>query len=401
MLGFLLYWLKKAAEKLEYLYNWMVHFFHDALEQRPGKGVFFVALAAVLLLGSFASLPSALAMVTNKQVDLQIDGKALHVGTDAQTVAELIGAVDIEIAEGTVIYPELSHRLQNGDSIRLKSAMRVTVVADGKEKRLAMIAGPVRQALLLAGVSLNENDEVSPPLDAQVSNGLRIEVFRVRVYIETQEKGIPYQTVYQEDSSLYTGNEETKRQGSDGVKQLQIRVTEREGEEVERTLLREEILVPAQNRLIARGVKARPTPTPKPTKTPKSSAKASAAPSASKSAAPKVTPDPNKKNASDSGSGTITVDGKTYQYSEKLSMELTAYTHTGQKTATGTWPDIGTLAIDPSVIPYGTKLFVEGYGFGVARDCGVSGLRVDVFLNTEAECRSFGRRRDKAVYILE
>ncbi|MDR2515344.1 MAG: G5 domain-containing protein [Christensenellaceae bacterium] len=395
--GFLLYLLKKCAQKLEYLFNWAVHFFHDAMEQRPGKGVFFVALAAIALLGCFASLPSAFAIAANKRVDLQIDDKAFRIDTDAKTVAELIGAVDIELDEGTVIYPELSHLLQSGDSVLLKSAMRVTVVADGKERRLAMMAGPVRQALLLAGVSLGENDEVFPPLGAQISDGMRIEVARVRVYIETQEEGIAYQTVYQEDATLFTGNEETKRQGSEGVKLLQLRVTEREGKEVERTLLREEVLVPAQNRIIARGVKQRPTPTPK--ATPKASAKPSAG--ATKSAAPKVTPDPNKKNASDNGSGTITVDGKTYKYSEKLNMELTAYTHTGQKTATGTWPDIGTLAIDPSVIPYGTKLFVEGYGFGVARDCGVHGLRVDVFLNTEAECRSFGRRRDKAVYILE
>ena len=49
---------------------------------------------------------------------------------------------------------------------------------------------------------------------------------------------------------------------------------------------------------------------------------------------------------------------------------VTAYTHTGHRTATGTYPRIGTVAVDPDKIPYGTKLYIPGYGYGRTEDTG-------------------------------
>lgn len=78
-----------------------------------------------------------------------------------------------------------------------------------------------------------------------------------------------------------------------------------------------------------------------------------------------------------------------------MMMEATAYTWTGQRTASGTWPAIGTVATDPEVIPLGTKIWVEGYGEAVAEDTGgaVKGNIIDVYLATEAECWQWGRRQ--------
>ena len=75
-------------------------------------------------------------------------------------------------------------------------------------------------------------------------------------------------------------------------------------------------------------------------------------------------------------------------------MEATAYTWTGQRTASGTWPAVGTVAVDPEVIPLGTRLWVEGYGEAVALDTGgaIKGNIIDVYLSTEAECWQWGRR---------
>ncbi|MBC7340849.1 MAG: 3D domain-containing protein [Clostridia bacterium] len=76
-------------------------------------------------------------------------------------------------------------------------------------------------------------------------------------------------------------------------------------------------------------------------------------------------------------------------------MWATAYTHTGNRTATGTWPEVGTVAVDPKVIPLGTRLWVEGYGWGTALDTGrlIRGRRIDVFMPSRAEALEWGRKR--------
>src|SRR5699024_2317005 len=71
-------------------------------------------------------------------------------------------------------------------------------------------------------------------------------------------------------------------------------------------------------------------------------------------------------------------------------------------TASGTKAKVGTVAVDPNVIPLGTRLYVDGYGFCVAEDTGgaIKGNRIDLFFNSTSEARNFGRRQVK-VYILE
>lgn len=87
---------------------------------------------------------------------------------------------------------------------------------------------------------------------------------------------------------------------------------------------------------------------------------------------------------------------------EIMYLEATAYTHTGNNTCTGVYPCIGTIAVDPRVIELGTRMWVDGYGYGVAQDTGglIKGKIIDVFMDTEKECYAWGRRRVK-VYILE
>jgi len=74
--------------------------------------------------------------------------------------------------------------------------------------------------------------------------------------------------------------------------------------------------------------------------------------------------------------------------------EATAYAPTGHRTKSGTWPQVGrTIAVDPDVIPLGSKVTVNGREY-VAEDSGrlIRGKRVDVFLGSRGECRDFGRQ---------
>ena len=110
-----------------------------------------------------------------------------------------------------------------------------------------------------------------------------------------------------------------------------------------------------------------------------------------------------KNNASNS-SGTLnstsssqpSSDGK---YKKTLSMEATAYSG-GTLTAMGLKPvrdpgGISTIAVDPSVIPLGSKVYIPGYGYAIASDTGgvIKGNIIDLYMNSHDECTSWGRRQ--------
>lgn len=105
-------------------------------------------------------------------------------------------------------------------------------------------------------------------------------------------------------------------------------------------------------------------------------------------------------------SSTTTTTSTTTGYLKELTMTATAYTATGNRTATGVWPvrnanGVSTVAVDPNVIPLGTKLYIEGYGYAIAADTGgaIKGNKIDLYMNSNAQCINYGRRTVK-VYIV-
>lgn len=94
-------------------------------------------------------------------------------------------------------------------------------------------------------------------------------------------------------------------------------------------------------------------------------------------------------------------------------LTTTGYTYTGNLTATETVPGRGTIAADPRYFRFGTKLWVEGYGYGKVLDSGNkikgntpwpkgSGLaNLDLFYETEKEALKWGRKVVKVVEYIE
>jgi 3D (Asp-Asp-Asp) domain-containing protein len=74
-----------------------------------------------------------------------------------------------------------------------------------------------------------------------------------------------------------------------------------------------------------------------------------------------------------------------------MTVVATGYALSGQ-TATGAPVGFGVIAVDPAVIPLGTRLTVPGYGEGVAADTGVSGASIDLWFPSLAQAHAWGRR---------
>ena len=86
----------------------------------------------------------------------------------------------------------------------------------------------------------------------------------------------------------------------------------------------------------------------------------------------------------------------------KLDVEATAYTG-DTITSTGTTPKWGTIAVDPKVIPYGTKIYIPCFDeVFVAEDCGsaIKGNKIDIFMDNEKSMNDWGRQNIE-IYLLE
>ncbi|WP_308780762.1 3D domain-containing protein [uncultured Clostridium sp.] len=96
--------------------------------------------------------------------------------------------------------------------------------------------------------------------------------------------------------------------------------------------------------------------------------------------------------------GSVSSTSSSGTYLSTFSMTATAYTG-GSYTAMGLKPvrdpnGLSTISVDPNVIPLGSKVYVEGYGYAIASDTGgaIKGNKIDLYMNSLQECYSFGRR---------
>ncbi len=214
---------------------------------------------------------------------------------------------------------------------------------------LYTLSKSVEGALAQAGIDVKGQDLVEPPPDSTLNRRQKIKVVRVLQEREIIEEEIPYETVRQRDDRLAQGVEQVKQQGIKGVKRKVFERVYHDGVEVARELIEEELIRKARPQIVSVGNRL---------------------PLANRS------PEESRQNA------------------DTFTVEATAYTYTGRNTATGIAPHRGVIAVDPRVIPLGTKLYVEGYGEGKALDTGgsIKGHRIDVFFNSREEAIKWGRR---------
>ena len=273
--------------------------------------------------------------------------------------------------------------------IHIERSHTVFIDAYGEKIRLSTLGDTVGDALHRAGIELDGQDIVNPDPLTPVWNGMNITVWRKEVRLETITDTVPFTIERVADDNMLKDKEETVQEGSVGEKTFIYEVYLRNGEETERRLLSNEITTPAKNTIIHYGTKK-----PEPPK-----------PSISIRSNPSVKPD-------DEGGGTLTIpSGEEIRYKKMYKMTATAYTTERQKnkrTASGTTARVGAIAVDPKVIPLGTRVYIEipggqwFYGFAVCEDTGgaIKGNIIDLFFNTYDECVRFGRR-GAILYVLE
>ena len=256
--------------------------------------------------------------------------------------------------------------------IRIHRAQRVTVNYRGIPITVTTHGETVGALLTRLGLLPEEEDRLSVSADTQTFDGMAITVSRITRQEETYSSAIPHTVRYCFDPSLATGRERVLIPGADGELRCTVRVTYTDGQETEREVLSSHVTRQPVDALIARG--AAPIPD-----LPRTDGR------------PVIT------------DSTITLPtGEVLTYDGVITSLATAYCDKGL-TATGTQARVGAIAVDPRVIPYGTRMFIisaDGeyvYGIATAEDCGsldhIVGRRIDLHFDTYAECRAFGARK--------
>ena len=322
------------------------------------------------------------------KVNITENGNTSSVSVVMGTVADAVSLSGIILDENISVSPDLHTNLEPNMDISVEHRCKIMVTADGRTKEYSVpIGSSVLEALKFAEIPLYENDVVSRDLSEIVTDGMEIVIDRVGYRNKITTKTIPYQTVRKNVNYLDEGTTQVSVKGVNGESEIVIKETLKNGEVVSSEEVKNKVTVKPVNEVILVGTKKKGQ-----------TVQVSTGKSSETSLASSNTEGTIKDN-----------NGKSLSYSKVLTGSGTAYTaESGAKTSTGTTPGRGTVAVNPNIIPYGTKLFItttDGYVYGYATASDTGGaLRqgtalVDLYMNSTQECLNFGRRTVK-VYIL-
>ena len=268
-----------------------------------------------------------------------------------------------------VVNYKLNDKLKNNTTLVINTPRNIVVKIDkGARKRIATQARTISEYV----TELKENSGIDYSVvgiegDSELYDGMSIELTTIKNVVSSKVEDVPFEVKKIESADLYQGETKVKQVGVIGVKKITT-TTVYVGNVESGTTVKEEVIVDPIPEIITVGTKSK--------------------------------------------NGMPNVPALNASYSKVLTLDATAYCPCSQccgkwangVTASGLKAGYGVVAVDKNVIPLGTKLYVEGYGYCVAGDTGgaIKGNRIDLCYGTHSQALSsgFGHKMVK-VYILK
>ncbi|MBD3108957.1 DUF348 domain-containing protein [Bacillus sp. AGMB 02131] len=300
--------------------------------------------------------------VPASQVTVIIDGEPQEIWTTKKTVGEFLEEQNIGLSETDKISHEMDSTLKAAMTISVERSFSLTLNDGGTSKEVWSTSTTVADFLEQQGITLNELDRVEPALETTIAANDVVNVVRVEKVTDVVEEPVSFAVVSQKDNTLQKGQEKVLTEGKEGLVAKEYEVTKENGTEVSRNLVSETVVQEKKDKVVAVGTKV--------------------------------------VQVASRGQSSSAPEGGT-----EMTVESTAYTAycagCSGTTATGfnlkSNPNAKVIAVDPQVIPLGTKVWVEGYGYAVAADTGgaIKGNKIDVFFSEKSQAYKWGRKKVK------
>ncbi len=279
-------------------------------------------------------------------VTIQDGGRQQTVRTAVQLVGQALAEAGIPIYAADSVSPPMGAWLEDGMVITVQRSFPVTILVDGRYIETRTAQTNALDVVAEAGIGLVGFDYVRPGPEHPLSAGDTIEVVRVTEDFRIEDTPIPYQTIWQATDELEIDETAVISYGIPGIKRQRIRVRYENGVPVSETIDGEWVARQPVNEVIGYGTKivVRTLQTPE---------------------------------------GPV-------EYWRVVRMRVTSYTAASSGkapgdsgygiTASGRPAGTGIVAIDRSVVPFRSYVYVPGYGIGFAGDTGggVRGRWIDL-----------------------
>ncbi len=279
------------------------------------------------------------------------------------TVAKVLETANVVLFPGDLCVPGPDEIVCEGASVTVSRAKPVFVKADGRVFPVMTAETEVSKVLALAELVPDETDEVTPGIQEHIGESNMVQVVRISYATVTENLPIGFATETRPDDSLETGITKVYRSGSPGLAHVTYEVKYEDGNELERIETgRRTVEEPVSKIVLVGTIKQ------------------------------------------------VSRSGENLRFSKVVEAVVTAYCpcqiccgkYANGFTHTGLPAKKGVVAVDPSVIPLGSRVYVDGYGYAIAADTGgaIKGTRVDVCFDTHAEALAWGMQKAK-VFLLE
>ncbi|MEC0373116.1 3D domain-containing protein [Paenibacillus chibensis] len=353
---------------------------HENLRQISTAAIVSIAVTVMVLL--------LVNTQTRKQVYLVVDGQVKSIQTHTSLLQEMLEEQSISLRPEDQISMPLSGSLQDGDKVVIDRAVSVSLTADRATKHWNTTGNTVSEVLKEMGISLKETDKVTPALNEPVTGQTDIRIVRVSKQVVQRQESLPFRVIKTADPSLTAGEVRVVQQGSPGVMVQHIEKVYHDGKMVSMRMVGKEVQTKTLDKVIAVGTKKKPVE------------------AVVKTASAKPASKVQTKNAV-SSNNRVSKAGVDFSYKKMIHVSMTAYSAgepgIGTRTATGTRVTEGrTIAVDPSVIPLGWWVYIEGVGFRRAEDTGgaIKGNKIDIYYDSTKRANSFGRKSGLKVYVI-